>query len=90
MKSIREYNTTGMNLHEREVLFNKVIPIEIDAIVWYSGDCWSYPEPVNVTKDNQKRITMFWNSLFFETKEEAEKKNAIAKGNYGSYMMGVW
>ena len=90
MKSIKEYNTSGMSLPERYQLLKKVIPIPIGEIVWDSGDCWSYPEPVTVTNENQKEITMFWNSLFFDNEEAATERNDISRGNYSSYQANAW
>ena len=88
MKSIREYNTSGMDLSERNALLTKVIPVQIGEFVWDAGDYWSYPELVKVTKDNQKQITMFWNSLYFDKEEDANRKNQRARMAYGSYLSG--
>lgn len=89
MKSIREYNTSGMDLSDRYDLFKKVIPVQIGEMVWDSGDCWSYPELVKVTEENQKEITMFWNSLFFDKEEDANLKNRIQRAAYGDYLYGM-
>ena len=85
MKSIREFNTTGMYFSEREELFQNVEPIELGTIVWYSGDCFESVTPIKVTGKNQKEISMFWNSLYFDTIEQAEQRNNVAHALYGKY-----
>lgn len=86
MKNIKDLSTSGMTLSDREDLYDKVIPIPIGEIVYRSGGAFDLDEEVMVTKENQKEITMFWNALYFETLDDAERKSRIAKSEYGAYM----
>lgn len=90
MNSIKEYNTNGMNLAEREDLLKNVAPIPIGETVWYAGDCWEHPSLVTVTVGNQREISMFWNSLYFDDEESAVTKNNIARSKYASWQANVW
>ena len=63
----------------------KFEPIEFGAIVWYSGDYFESVTPIKVTGKNQKEISMFWNSLYFDTIEQAEQRNNVAHALYGKY-----
>jgi len=85
MKSIKEYNTTGMCLLERYQLFEQVEPIQIGEIVYRAGDFASWTEPVKVTKENQKEITMFWNCIYFDNEKQANNKTSRAHAAYGEY-----
>ena len=82
MKSIREYNTTGMNISEREKLFEKVKPIPIGKTVFESGGFADAAKAVVVTIENQKIVTMFWNSMYYNTMDEAEHQTRIAHSIY--------
>ena len=88
MKSIREFNTSGMLLYQREELLKYVKPINVGETVWYAGDCWSYPEAIKVTEGNQEEITMFWNSLYFDKEEDATRQNNIARMEYNRWLTG--
>ena len=85
MKSIKEYNTTGMDLWEREKLFKEVSPIPLEEIVYRAGDAWDCTHAVNVNEKNQKEITMFWNSLYFDSEGKADRRTAAAHAEYGEY-----
>lgn len=85
MKSIKEYNTTGMDFWEREKLFKEVSPIPLGEIVYQAGDAWDCTHAVKVNEENQKIITMFWNSLYFDSEEKADRLTAAAHAEYGEY-----
>ena len=85
MKSIKEFSTSGMELYEREELFENTIPIPIGEIVWKAGDAWSYEKPIKVDAENQKTVSMFWNALYFDNKQEAAMRTSIAHAAYGEY-----
>lgn len=89
-KSIRKYNTTGMELFDRYDLYEKVIPIQIGEVVWYAGDCWEYPEKIKVTEENQETVTMFWNALYFDKEEDAIRRNGEARADYEYWKSGAW
>lgn len=84
-KSIKEYNTIGMTLCDRERLFESVEPIPIGELVYKAGDAFDYTEVIKVNKANQKEVTMFWNSLYFDDEEKADVKTALAHAAYGEY-----
>ena len=90
MKSIREFSTRGMDLWERERLFNQTAPIPIGEIVYRSGDAWECTECVKVTEENQKEISMFWNSIYFDTFEAAERQTNMSHAAYGRYLNSVF
>ena len=85
-KSIRDYNTSGMSIWEREKLFDKVEPIPINQIVYRSGDFTEETKKIIVDKDNQKIVTMFWNCLYFDNYEDAERATRRAHYDYASYL----
>ncbi len=84
-RNIKEFNTTGMELWEREKLFKEVIPIPIGEIVYRSGDFASYTEVIKVDEENQKIVTMFWNSLYFDNESAADYVTRRAHAAYGRY-----
>ena len=90
MKSIREYNTKGMELYEREDLYKITTPILIGETVYEAGGAWDQTKQITVTEENQKEISMFWNSIFFDTWEKAEAQTDIAHSNYSSWMCNAW
>lgn len=90
MKSIKEFNTTGMDLFEREKLFENTIPVKIGEIVYKAGDAFDYTKCVVVNENNQKQISMFWNSLYFDDEEKAEFRTRISHANYGEYQESCW
>ena len=89
MKSIKEYNTTGMSLWEREDLYKKVLPIPIGEKVFQSGGAFDTTEVITVTEDNQKIITMFWNSQYFDNLDKAESETLKAHVAYSRYQAAV-
>lgn len=89
MKSIKEYNTTGMYYFEREDLYKKVSPIPIGEKVFQAGDAFDATKVVTVTEDNQKIITMFWNSQYFDDFDKAEGKTLETHAAYGRYQSSV-
>ena len=90
MKSIREFSTRGMDLWEREKLFNQTAPIPIGETVFHAGGAWDSTEYVKVTEENQKEISMFWNSTYFDTFEAAERQTNMSHAAYGSYLSSVF
>lgn len=52
--------------------FKKVDLIPIGTICYEAGDFSKYTKQIVVNEDNQKQITMFWNSIYFLEKEEAD------------------
>lgn len=85
MLSIREFNTTGMSNEKREKLFKEVEPIPVGEKVWEAGDAWEWERQIEVTPENQKIVTMFWNSLYFDNQKDAEMRTSIAHAQYGEY-----
>jgi len=92
-KSIKDFNTTGMELWEREKLFKETVPIQIGEIVYRSGDFAGSTTIVKVTEENQKIISMFWNSLYFDNQKAADRVTQQAHAAYGDYQaeaIGGW
>lgn len=90
MKSIKEFNTNGMTLFEREDLFKTTNPIPIGEWVYQSGDAWDYTKSVQVTEENQKEISMFWNSIYFDNEDKADEVTRYRHAAYGSYCASIW
>ena len=83
MKSIKEFNTKGMSLCDRYKLLEEVIPVPIGEIV-YKSDFFDWTEAVEVTKENQDEVTMFWNSIYFDDKDKADQETMAAHADYFS------
>ena len=90
MKSIKEFNTSGMSLFDREGLFKETEPIPIDSIVYEAGGPWEYTKQVKVTENNQKEISMFWNSVYFDNESDADIKTSEAHADYSEFMDREW
>ena len=84
-RSIKEISTSGMCLYEREKLIEEYEMIPIGSIVYKAGDAWTYTEVVIVNDENQKTISMFWNSLYFDNHIDADLKTSIAHAEYNDY-----
>ena len=85
MKSIMEFDTTGMDFNSRMELFRKTEPVKLNTYVFFSGDHTEGPSAVKVTEDNQQIISMFWNSIYFEDMKSAKRANDIARKKYYDY-----
>ena len=78
-----------MTISERYELYNKTKPIEIGELVYKAGDAFDWTEEIIVDKSNQKEISMFWNSLYFASKKDADIMTRRAKAAYGEYQAAV-
>lgn len=66
------FTTENMSLKERYDILNKVNLIPIGTICYEVGDFTECTKKIIVNKENQKKVTMFWNCLFFLDKEKAD------------------
>lgn len=83
-----DFTTKGMELWEREELLKKVNPIPIGTICYEAGDFSEYTKQIVVNEDNQKQVTMFWNSIYFLEKEKADYVTNQAHADYGDWLFG--
>ena len=60
-----DFTTKNMSLKERYDILNKVDLIPIGTICYEAGDFTEWTKEIVVNEENQKRVTMFWNCLFF-------------------------
>lgn len=77
-------NTKGMSMSRRFNLINEML-VPIGTKCYYAGDFASGTEKIAVDYDNQKIITMFWNSMYFLNKEDADKVTNNNHRNYNDY-----
>lgn len=84
-QNIKDFNTTGMSIHDRENLFKSTKPIPEGIIVYKAGDAFEGTTVVKVTKTNQKEVSMFWNSLYFDNKRSADFVTCKAHADYNDY-----
>lgn len=90
MDSIRNYNTSGLSYEERLELYNRTEPIELGAIVYETGFAFGATEPIKVTEENQKQISMCWNSAYFDSFDKAEEVTRRAHDDYSDWQASQW
>ena len=76
---------SGQDLFDREQLYKTVDPIPVGNRLYKSGGFAGATEIVTVNSDNQKLCTMFFNSIYFNNEEDAEKATRLAHAEYGRY-----
>lgn len=59
--------------------------IPIGTVVYEAGDFASWTEKLIVDKNNQKIISMFWDSLYFDDEKKADLQSQRAHSNYSEY-----
>lgn len=80
------FSTKGMTLNERYSLLKRVNLIPVGTHCFKAGDAFEYTEKIVVTGDNQKIVTMFWNSLYFHKYEDADKVTAQEHAAYSDWL----
>lgn len=80
------FSTSGMTLHERYELLNCVELIPIGTVCFRAGDFTEYTKKITVTKENQKEVTMFWNSLYFLDEKDADIVTSREHASYGDWL----
>lgn len=85
-----DFTTQGMSLEERYDILNKVNLIPIGTICYKAGDFTKWTKEIVVNEENQKRVTMFWNCLFFLNKEQADYATEKAHSEYGNWLCGLF
>lgn len=86
VNEIKDFTTEGMPLEERYGILNKVDLIPIGTVCYKAGDFAEYTEKIVVEKTNQKRVTMFWNSLYFLDKKKADEATFKAHAKYSNWL----
>lgn len=81
-----DFTTENMSLKERYDILNKVDLIPIGTICYKAGDFVEQTEKIVVNEENQKRVTMFWNCLFFLDEEHADYVTDKAHADYGNWL----
>lgn len=80
------FTTANMSLEERYDILNKVDLIPIGTICYRAGDFVEQTEEIVVNEENQKQVTMFWNSLYFLDKEQADYVTDKAHSDYANWL----
>lgn len=65
------FNTNHMNYKERLESFEKGNVVPIGTVCYRKGDILHKPKKYIVDNDNQRRISMWWNCMYFLTEKEA-------------------
>lgn len=81
-----DFTTANMSLKERYDILNKVDLIPIGTICYRAGDFVEQTEEIVVNEENQKQVTMFWNSLYFLDEEQADCVTCKAHADYGNWL----
>ena len=81
-----DFTTKNMSLEERYDILNKVNLIPIGTICYEAGDFTEWTKEIVVNEENQKRVTMFWNCLFFLDKEQADYVTDKAHSDYANWL----
>lgn len=80
------FTTAGMKLYEREESYESGNVISIGTVCFKAGDWLENTEKIVVDSDNQKEVSMFWNSLYFLDEERANQKMQQSKADYGNFL----
>ena len=80
------FSTQGMPLWEREKSYENGNKIPIGTVCYKAGDFVDNTEKIVVTPENQKTVSMFWNSLYFLDEEKANLKMSQSKAEYGHWL----
>ena len=59
--------------------------IPIGTICYKAGDFLESTKEIIVTKDNQERVTEFWNRLYFSSKNKADNETNLAHAAYNNW-----
>ena len=83
-----DFSTLHMSLEQREDIWKNhpELHIPIGTKIYAVEHFTDWPEEIIVTEDNQKLITMFWNSIYFETYKKAESVAEISHAEYSDYL----
>lgn len=79
------FSTEGMTISERYALLDKIELIPIGTKCFKAGDFTEWTEEIIVTKENQRIVTMCWNSTYFLCKDKADRVTARAHMGYSVY-----
>ena len=83
-----DFTTSGMKMYEREESYKKGNVIPIGTVCFEAGDWLENTKQIVVNSDNQKMVSMFWNSLYFLDEEKANQKMQQSKADYGDFLFG--
>lgn len=84
------YNTKGLSLQERRKIINEMGLIPVGTICFRSGDAFDNTYQVEVTEENQETVSMFWNSLYFNNKDEADIITWNTRTNYNNWQTNIF
>lgn len=79
------FSTEGMTISERYALLDQIELIPIGTKCFKAGDFTEWTEEIIVTEENQKIVTMCWNSTYFLDKNKADRVTARAHMEYSAY-----
>lgn len=77
-----DFSTYGMNLEERQDSFRNGNIVPIGTKCFKSGDYLETTSEVTVTEENQRLISMLWNSGYYLNKEDALKNEERNRNAY--------
>jgi len=85
-----DFTTEGLTLEERYDILNKVKPIPIGITCYKAGGFIGDTTTVEVDSSNQEMVTMFWNSLYFLNKEDADYATDMEHAKYEAWLYAPW
>ena len=83
-----QFTTEGMTYYERLESFENGNVIPIGTICFKAGDWLSDTEKIIVDENNQRIISMLWNSSYFLDKNKADGLMYQSKAEYERYLYG--
>lgn len=80
------FSTKGMDLSQRKESFENGNVVPIGTICYEAGNWLENTKKIIVDEDNQKIVSMCWNSSYFLDKEKADKEMNISKSMYYDWL----
>lgn len=84
------FSTAGMTLDKRELSFQEGNIVPIGTVCFRAGDWLDNTKQIIVTEDNQKEVSMFWNSLYFMDENKANEKMNQARIEYNEWIISLY
>lgn len=76
------FSTKGMDISQREKSFKNGNVVPIGTVCYEAGDWLENTKKIIVDEDNQKIVSMCWNSSYFLDKEKADEAMNVSKTMY--------
>lgn len=76
------FSTKGMNIVQRSKSFENGNIVPVGTVCYEVGNWLENTKKIIVDKDNQKIVSMCWNSSYFLDKEKADRETNILTSRY--------